>query len=398
MSQKWVLIFMVIFAGVWAENDTIHEDAQLDMVGMLTKYGYPSEVHYVKTDDGYILKMYRIPYGVKCGADQVRKDPVIVMHGLLSNSIDFVLAGVDNGLGYILADDCYDVWLSNSRGNFESRNHTFINPDFSQFWQFSWHEMGQHDLPAVIEHVLTSTGKEQVHYIGHSQGTTQFFIYASLYPEESAKKVKSMHALAPVAFMENMTSPMLQWAAKNLDALETLLNVLGWDEFLPESDLIAQLGGNGCNDEHPNMQDMCENLLFILCGFDREESNATLLPIISAHDPAGASTRQVLHYGQEIKSAEFRQYDFGPMENLEHYGSSTPPKYEIEKIRVPLYLHYGLNDWMASVLDVERFAALTPTSILLPVPLPKFSHLDFLWAIHVREFLYDPILGYLNSS
>lgn len=65
---------------------------------MLTKYGYPGEHHSVVTADGYILGLYRIPYGKKC-PEQPNKPPVLVMHGLLSNSIDWIISGVDSGLG-----------------------------------------------------------------------------------------------------------------------------------------------------------------------------------------------------------------------------------------------------------------------------------------------------------
>ena len=41
---------------------------------------------------------------------------------------------------YVLADNGYDVWLGNYRGNRYSRRHLTLNPDslFNRdFWQFS---------------------------------------------------------------------------------------------------------------------------------------------------------------------------------------------------------------------------------------------------------------------
>jgi lysosomal acid lipase/cholesteryl ester hydrolase len=60
----------------------------------------------------------------------------------------------------------------------------------------------------MIDYALTKTGKSQLHYIGHSQGTTAFFTMASL-RKEMNQKIKTMHALAPVAFMSNLVSPMV---------------------------------------------------------------------------------------------------------------------------------------------------------------------------------------------
>jgi len=67
----------------------------------------------------------------------------------------------------------FDVWLGNSRGNKYSRMHTTLNPDKdAEYWNFSWQEMMEYDLPTFIDFVLKHTGKKNTVYIGHSQGTT----------------------------------------------------------------------------------------------------------------------------------------------------------------------------------------------------------------------------------
>lgn len=71
-----------------------------------------------------------------------------------------------------------------------------------EFWKFSWEEIGSKDLPAMIDHILGRTGKSRIHYIGHSQGTTAFFAMGTLRPEYN-DKITSMHAFAPVAYMEH---------------------------------------------------------------------------------------------------------------------------------------------------------------------------------------------------
>ena len=111
----------------------------------------------------------------------------------------------------------YDVWLGNSRGNRYSRQHIQWNPDGNRmnrnnFWDFSFHDVGTIDLPAMIDYVLDETSFEQLHYIGHSQGTTSFFVMASELPNYN-DKIISMQALAPVAFMSNLKSPLVRLAA-----------------------------------------------------------------------------------------------------------------------------------------------------------------------------------------
>ncbi|CAG2061632.1 unnamed protein product [Timema podura] len=54
----------------------------------------------------------------------------------------------------------------------------------------NWDEMGLYDLPAALELSLEVTGQKQLYYIGHSMGTTMFFVLASSRPEYTASKVK----------------------------------------------------------------------------------------------------------------------------------------------------------------------------------------------------------------
>ncbi|RXG54876.1 Gastric triacylglycerol lipase, partial [Armadillidium vulgare] len=39
---------------------------------IIQSFGYPAEVHHVTTEDGYILELHRIPYGVDGPSEEVR--------------------------------------------------------------------------------------------------------------------------------------------------------------------------------------------------------------------------------------------------------------------------------------------------------------------------------------
>jgi len=375
----------------------MEEDANLTVPQLITKYGYPFEEYFVITHDGYILNLHRIPYG-RDGPSENRQ-PVFVMHGILCSSADWVIAGPGLGLAYILADKGYDVWLGNARGSSYSRNHTYLSPDNDPdretFWHFSWNEIGYYDLPTMIDFVLETTQFPDVFYIGHSQGTTSFFVMTSTRPEYNSK-IKAQFSLAPIAFMDHMTSPVLKFIANFDGAIGSLLEMIGIYEFLPTDGFVSQMAQGLCNEGDPT-QILCTNILFVLCGFNKDKMNTTLLPIIMGHTPAGASSMQMLHYAQEINSGYFRKYDFGLVENMEIYGENYPPNYPLEQITAPVYLFYSHNDWLAAETDVLRLYDKLPNVLgKFLVADDKWNHLDYLWGIDVDVLVYNKVLSLME--
>jgi predicted alpha/beta hydrolase len=91
----------------------------------------------------------------------------------------------------------YEVWLGNNRGNGYSMRHKVLNPSEPAFWQFTYDEMAQYDLPANINFVLATSGAATLAYVGHSEGTIQAFAGFSA-NNSIADRVDVFVALAPV--------------------------------------------------------------------------------------------------------------------------------------------------------------------------------------------------------
>ncbi|KAL3266972.1 hypothetical protein HHI36_011121 [Cryptolaemus montrouzieri] len=370
-------------------------DEDLNTPQIIRRHGYPAESHIVETEDGYLLTVHRIP-GSRDG--NRGGQPILLQHGLLSSSADWVDEG-NASLAFLLADDGYDVWLGNARGNHYSIGHTKLSTDSKEFWDFSWHEMGVYDLPAVIRFISKTTGKGgDILYVGHSMGTTMFFVFSSLKPE-IAKLVKFMVALAPVAYMKHVRSP-IRYLTPFVNEEQWIAEHLGIKEFLPSSKLLhfftyeCQIIDTGR---------ICDNIVFILCGADKEEYNEDIMPIVLPHIPAGSSTKAVLHYGQEIKNnGNFQEYDYGMEGNLAHYGTETPPFYNLTHIKVPIYLMYAANDYMTGPIDVVRLSKQLKNLVgMYLIPLKSFNHIDFLVGKRAPEAVYKPltkILGNFSSS
>lgn len=175
-----------------------------DVLQLVAKAGYEGQAHRVETQDGYLLKVHRILPKIS----GVSKYPVFLMHGLIAASSDYVMTGPKLALAYYLADNGYDVWMGNARGNKHSENHKTLSKRSREFWDFSWHEIGFYDVPAMIDLALEMTGSPKIFFVGHSQGTTSFLVFASSHPEYNEKIVQA-HLLAPAGFMKNIPHPLM---------------------------------------------------------------------------------------------------------------------------------------------------------------------------------------------
>ncbi|XP_049825862.1 uncharacterized protein LOC109604814 [Aethina tumida] len=371
-------------------------DIGLDI--FLEKYNYPVETHEIITDDGYILHMQRIPTGRNGAYSESGKPPILLVHGLGSSAMDFVNYGPGKAIGLMLADSGYDVWLANCRGNTWSRNHTTLDPTQREYYQFSFHEIAYYDLPAEIDYILKETGKEQVSYIGHSQGTTVSFIMGATRPEYN-KKISIMAALAPSTYAQNMSHPLVQLGSNPLISL-----VLGFAAeaikmhlLVPHYDIFTDVG-RLCQTENSLVKMVCEQGFYLIGGRDEEQLVYDIISIALSNAPAGFSYKQGFHYLQLVHSGFFRPYDYGVTANRQKYGNRVPPSYNLKKVTAPVALYYGANDWLAGLVNVERLKSELPNCVKAKlIEFDKWMHLDFLWAKDVVELLNNDLIALFDE-
>ncbi|XP_017026477.1 lipase 3-like [Drosophila kikkawai] len=365
-------------------------------IDFIEEHGYPAERHYVTTEDGYIISLFRIPFSHNLQNQDEKRPIVFLQHGLFASSDIWPSLGPNDGLPFLLSDAGYDVWLGNTRGNRFSRNHTSLTTKNPNFWRFSWHEIGYYDIAAAIDYTLsTENGKDQegIHYVGHSQGTTVMLVLMSSRPEYN-KKIKTSHLLAPVAFMNNMDDFMVNTLSPYLGFNNLYSRLFCSQEFLPHNDFVLALFFNVCRPE---------SVVSSFCSgnestqVEEGRTNTTAESLFSDVSPAGVSTDQILHYMQEHQSAHFRQFDFGTKKNLKMYGSEVPPDYPTELITTKMHLWYSDNDDMSAVEDVLRLAATLPNKVMHHMEDELWDHMDFINNWKVRQYINDPIIAFINE-
>lgn len=114
----------------------------------------------------------------------------------------------------------------------------------------------------MIDYVLNQTGYKKTGYFGHSQGTTSFWVLCSMRPEYN-NKITMMHALAPVAYMKHVKSPLLGMAMNFVKASKGHLN-----ELLPRNEMLYKM----CTTSKI-AEDTCVDVFFKIAGKDVKQTN-----------------------------------------------------------------------------------------------------------------------------
>lgn len=123
-----------------------------------------------------------------------------------------------------------------------------------------------------------------------------------------------------------------------------------------------------------------------------------MVPVQLGHIPAGASARQLAHYGQTMRGKDFRRYHHSYLKNVFIYNAFEAPHYELSNIRAPVHLHYAASDMFTHIEDVKKLQShIGGQAQIIRVPLDSFNHFDFLWGIDAKTLVYDKVIDIMKS-
>ncbi|NXC56592.1 LIPM Lipase, partial [Aleadryas rufinucha] len=353
-------------------------------------HGYPSEEYDVMTEDGYFLSLNRIPHGRGDPGSSGSRPPVLIVHGFCLDGGDWVDNSPDSSLAFILADEGYDVWIGNNRGNSWSRRHLNLSIASEEFWDFSFHEMAMYDLPAMVDFILMQTDQKKLFYVGHAQGSSLGFIAFSSLPQ-LAKKIRLFFALGPLYTFLHVRGPILKlaflpdWLLKEKFGTRELVLVDRKERLLLVEKCSRPLAAEVCADE-----------IFLIGGFDRKNLNMSRLDVYLSHFPDYTSVKTLLHWGQTAKSGQFKQFDYG-LRNMEKYNQPRPPLYEIEAMTVPVALWSGGQDWVTPPHETEQLV-LRLTKIIHKEHFPDWNHFDHHWGLNAPQRMYRVMLIMMKEN
>ncbi|XP_074345805.1 triacylglycerol lipase 2-like isoform X2 [Apium graveolens] len=323
--------------------------------------GYKCQEYHVVTDDGYIISMSRFPQGRNGEGVGSNKQPVLLQHGLLVDGMTWMLNSANESLAFILADNGYDVWISNTRGTRFSRRHLSLDPAYKEFWDWTWDDLVTDELSATIDFVFKQTG-QKLHYVGHSLGTLTAL--AGFSEGNQVDKVKSAAMLSPIAYVSHITTALGNLAAKAF--VGEITDLLGIAEFNPFGAPVSIF-----------LKALCAN------------------PGVDCYDLITEMT--AIRYGKLAK------FDYGSARsNMEHYGQPTPPIYNMSNIPkdLPLFLSYGGKDKLSDVKDVQilldslRFHDVDKLDIQF---VKEFAHADFIMGVTANNIVYNQMMAFFRN-
>ncbi|KXT12359.1 hypothetical protein AC579_597 [Pseudocercospora musae] len=366
-----------------------------DFVELCEQYGYLAEEHVVQTKDGFLLGVHRLAWRrgeedqrVNNGPASIQKKVVYLHHGLMMNSEVWVcITEKERCLPFLLVEQGYDVWLGNNRGNKYSKKSLHHGPTDTQFWNFSMDQFAFHDIPDSINYILSATHQPSLSYIGFSQGTAQAFATLSIHPALN-NKVDVFVALAPAMAPPGIASGVVSSLVKSNPQVLYLL--FGRRAILGSTTMWQALLYPGI------FTWVIDKSLAFLFGWKMANIAPHQKLAAYPHLYSFTSTKSVVHWFQIIRNGTFQMFDD---EVTSPTSFSTGSKYykvakfPTRNIKTPIVLVYGGSD---SLVDIKIMLKELPRHTVAKC-VPKYEHLDLLWASDVDTLVFPHVLEALES-
>ena len=364
-----------------------------DYKSYISNLGLDLEEETVTTEDRYVNTMWRL----------TSKDPnnrngksVIMQHGLLDGAFTFLILAEDS-LPKKLCDEGYVVYLPYIRGTQFSRSHLDYDSGLtSKYWDFSFDHMAAYDVPANINFVKNRDGVEKVYYIGHSQGSLTFFLAYMNNPEFMEKNIAKFIALGTVPNVNNAPHFLIKLFDKS-----KILNLIPVKNFLTLPKEVGQVFVPLCTSK---AKFLCNSILSLAFSGTHETGRIDydrLGKNIFLYEPGGTSLQNMKHWIQIYKAKRAQKYDYGLVENLKHYGQTTPPVYDLKKMKgysIPSLMTISDADPFANPQDTLDFVDnIENKKVVNILSLTNYNHNDYFWADSAVQEIFPKVMNFLDE-
>ena len=349
--------------------------------------GYKLEEYEVITDDYYKLSLWHFVPNFPVDPSKV----VYLQPGFMCVAWVFLQNGKQS-LPFLLMEKGYDVWIGHNRGTVHSLGHLTKDsqePD-SDYWDFNLDDYALTDLPANLEAVKKYTGAKKLSYIGHSQGTTIFFM---LYMHDPK-------------YMESTIDKFISLGTVYTINYASLLPVNVVDKIYGLLDKIIDLStkpiyfGNG---QRNLISNMCKKSPF-LCKktFESMENlrstgriNFDTIYTYFYYFPGGTSANCLLHYSQihQEKKLVYFNPDYAKNKDVVEYDRNV-----IKNWKIRAFIERSDCDAYSSYNDVtELLDTIEDKSYIKIGDYKEYGHMDFVCGETAPEDVYIPVVNFIEE-
>ena len=386
MPNRAIFLFLIFSAFTFIKAE--------DYKSFISKLDLNLEEIQVVTEDRYVNTIWALT-----SKDESNRNgkSIIIQHGLLDTGFTWLILQ-EKSITKLLCDEGYKVYLPHMRGSQFSKSHLDYNTEInSKYWDFSFDEMAQYDLPTIINLIKKRDNVEKVDYMGHSQGTLIFFLQYMNNPQYMESNINKFIGVGVVPNVNNAEHFLLDLAVKS-----KIASLVPVNNFLSFPTELGQVLVPFCTGK---AKKLCHTILKLCFGkipyttrvdYDRLGKN------IFMHMPGGTSLQNMKHWLQSFENKKMTKYDYESIiENLAHYGSLKPPEYDLNKMKnykIKSIMTVSDSDPFCNPIDTLDFLKnIEDQSVVEVMSLKGYDHIDYLWADSAYEELYPKFLDFLED-
>ena len=384
MKAELIIILLIQFIHITIKIE--NDELEYYYKDYIKSMGYKLEEYEVITEDGYKLTLWHI-----VPISEVNINKVVYMQpGCVCTSWVFFQNG-KNSLPFMLIDEGYDVWIGNSRGTIFSAGHVSKDPsDWNgDYWDYSMDENVKYDLPSSIDYVKQTTGATKVNYIGHSMGTTIFYmLYMNnpSYIEDSINKFVSLGSVPNIAYTTLLPIDILDKIYKILEMSRPITKAISLN--VGQRNMLSYI----CKSKPK----MCKNVFETFSSlFPTNRINfETLYPFLYYY-PGGTNSNTLLHWSQihQQKKLVYYNPDYDKTKDAKEYDTSI-----LKKWKIKAFIQRSDCDSFSTYEDVtELYEVIEDKSYITLVDTISYGHTDDLAADSAIEDVYLPVISFLEN-